>query len=256
MYNIGILIPTTSNNRNEWNTMRDTYLFHSVKSFLLSKERYDDNSYTFYIGYDDNDRIFANKEQQNELKRFESVFQKLSIQFYSMKNIPKGHLTKMWNHLFQQAYQDGCDYFYQCGDDIVYKTKGWCQSCIHMLELHNNIGITGPINNNPRILTQAMVSRKHMEIFGWFFPEEIINWCCDDWYNWVYQPDHFYPLVKHYCANVGGKPRYAIDNNKDFYKTQELLRKNTQELREKTMKLAISHKTIIENYIKDKNITM
>ena len=88
MYNIAILIPTTSNNRDEWNTMRDTYLFHSVKSFLLSKERYDDNSYTFYIGYDDNDRIFANKEQQNELKRFESVFQKLSIQFYSMKNIP------------------------------------------------------------------------------------------------------------------------------------------------------------------------
>ena len=96
-----------------------------------------------------------------------------------------------------------------------------------------------------------MVSRKHMEIFGWFFPEEIINWCCDDWYNWVYQPDYFYPLVKHYCANVGGKPRYAIDNNKDFYKNQELLRKNTQELREKTMKLAISHKTLI-----DKKITM
>ena len=149
------------------------------------------------------------------------------------------------------AYQGGYDYFYQCGDDILYKTKGWCQSCIHMLQLHNNVGITGPMNNNSRILTQAMFSRKHMEIFGWLFPEEIINWCCDDWYNWVYQPDHFYPLVKHYCANVGGKPRYTINNNKDFYKTQILLRKNTQELRDKTMQLVIAHKRILENYIKN-----
>ena len=251
MHKVAILIPTTSHNRNEWVTIKDTYLFHSVKSFLLSKGHYDDNVYRIYVGFDEDDRIFANKEQQNELKRFESVFQNLSIHFYSMKDIPKGHLTKMWNHLYQLAYQSGYDYFYQCGDDILYKTKGWCQSCIHMLQLHNNVGITGPINNNSRILTQAMVSRKHMEIFGWLFPEEIINWCCDDWYNWVYQPDHFYPLVKHYCANVGGKPRYIINNNKDFYRSQELLMKNTQELRDKTMQLANIHKTLI-----DKKITM
>ena len=249
MHKVAILILTTSHNRNEWITIKDTYLFHSVKSFLLSKGQYDDNAYRIYVGFDEDDRIFANKEQQNELKRFESVFQNLSIHFYSMKDIPKGHLTKMWNQLFQLAYQSGYDYFYQCGDDILYKTKGWCQSCIHMLQLHNNIGITGPINNNSRILTQAMVSRKHMEIFGWLFPEEIINWCCDDWYNWVYQPDHFYPLVKHFCANVGGKPRYTINNNKDFYRSQELLMKNTQELREKTMQLVIGHKRILENYI-------
>ena len=101
MHKVAILIPTTSNNRNEWNTMRDTYLFHSVKSFLLSKERYDDNCYRIYIGFDDNDRIFSNQQQQNELKRFETVFQNLSIHFVCMKDIPKGHLTKMWNHLFQ-----------------------------------------------------------------------------------------------------------------------------------------------------------
>ena len=29
----------------------------------------------------------------------------------------------MWNVLFKQAYDDGCDYFYQCGDDIEFKTK-------------------------------------------------------------------------------------------------------------------------------------
>ena len=54
------------------------------------------------------------------------------------------------------------------------------------LEENNNIGLTGPINNNSSILTQAFVSRRHMLIFGWFFPEEIKNWYCDDWYNIIY----------------------------------------------------------------------
>lgn len=26
----------------------------------------------------------------------------------------------MWNVLFQNAYDDSCDYLYQCGDDIVF----------------------------------------------------------------------------------------------------------------------------------------
>ena len=252
MYNIGLLIPTTSNNRNDWNNMKDTYLFHTIKSFLTSRQYQDENTYNIYIGYDEHDRIFSNIEQQNDLIRFEQVFKDIHFHFISMNGIPKGYLTIMWNRLFQKAYDDQCDYFYQCGDDILYKTKGWIQAGINTLQQHNNIGITGPMNNNQRILTQAMVSRKHMDIFGWFFPEEIINWCCDDWYNWVYQPNYFYPLKQHYAVNVGGQPRYIIDNNIDFHKSQELLTKKTKELREKTMKLANQHKTLIVNYIKDK----
>ena len=30
-----------------------------------------------------------------------------------MKNIKKGHLTVMWNVLFQKAYDEGCEYFFQ-----------------------------------------------------------------------------------------------------------------------------------------------
>ena len=101
-----------------------------------------------------------------------------------------------WNIIFLKAYQDSCDYFYQCGDDINFKTSGWINDSISILEQHNNIGLTGPINNNNYILTQAFVSRKHMEIFGYFFPENIINWGCDDWYNFVYKPDYFFPLSK------------------------------------------------------------
>ena len=108
-----------------------------------------------------------------------------------------------------------------------------------MLQQHNNIGLTGPINNNSRILTQAFVSRRHMEIFGWFFPEEIINWCCDDWYNWVYQPDYFYPLRQHFCSNQGGEPRYTINNTTNFLMNVQV---NTSALRQSTYVLSQKHK--------------
>ena len=55
-------------------------------------------------------------------------------------------------------------YFYQCGDDINFKGNNGVNDSKKNLQDNNNIGLTGPINN--RILTQAFVSRKHMEIFG------------------------------------------------------------------------------------------
>ena len=128
----------------------------------------------------------------------------------------------------------------------MFVTKNWVNDCISTLKKHNNIGLTGPINNNSRILTQAFVSRKHMEIFGWFFPEEIINWCCDDWYNLVYQPNHFFPLKQHFCSNQGGEPRYEIDNNVNF---RSEIQKNVIELRKKTVALAEKHKQLIGKYI-------
>ena len=135
------------------------------------------------------------------------------------------------------------------GDDITFKTKGWAKDSINELIKHNNIGLSGPINNNGRILTQAMVSRTHMDIFGWFFPPEIINWCCDDWYNWVYQPDHFYPAHSHYCSNDGGQPRYIINNDAAFTENRTTFNEKTQKLRADTFLLEQTHKKYIENYI-------
>ena len=83
-------------------------------------------------------------------------------------------------------------------------------------------GVVGPINNNPRILTQSFVSRKHKELFGYYFPPEIINWFCDDWINEIYKKiGHFYPLTQHFCNNVGGQPRYEINNETAFRLLQE-----------------------------------
>jgi hypothetical protein len=248
MNKIALLIPCTSKGRPEWNSIKDTYLFnYSLKSFLLTQNP--EYNYEFHIGYDYDDRIFSLKEQQDIINKFSLVFKNIQFFFTPFTNISKGHVTKMWNVLFKNAYDNECDYFYQCGDDISFKTKNWVKDSIEILKNNDDIGLSGPINNNNRILTQAMVSRKHMEIFGWFFPEEIINWCCDDWYNWVYQPNHFYPLNNHFCSNDGGNPRYDINNNSNF---KNDFRKNTENLRKSTFELAQTHKRKIDFFIKYK----
>ena len=129
----------------------------------------------------------------------------------------------MWNVLFKKAYDEKCDYFFQCGDDIEYKTKNWIKDCIEILKKNNNVGLTGPINNNARLLTQSFVSRNHMIMFNYYFPPEIINWFCDDWINEVYRCiGRFFPLKQHFCINMGGEPRYTI-NNQSYNNEKEFM---------------------------------
>jgi len=235
---IGIMIPCTSKGR-EWTSMRDTYLFQlTLKTFLSTMSPGHD--YVFYIGYDSDDPLFSCPKEQSYLSIFKSMVQ---IQFVVM-NHPKGYLTKIWNQLFRIAYADGCDYFFQCGDDIFFKTRGWINESIHVLQQHDNIGLTGPDNQNGRILTQSFVSRKHMDIFGEYFPESIINWCCDDWYNWVYE-GLLYPLRTHICTNEGGEPRYVINHDLEFIKDKQ---ENMHRLRKQVKDLAIRDRQKIKDY--------
>jgi hypothetical protein len=231
---IGVLIPCTSKGRDEWVDIKSTYLYNmTVKTlFMTQNDCYD---YTFYVGYDTGDRIFSNPAAHEEISRLSTVFKNMRFQFIDMKDVSKGHVTAMWNILFQRAYDTGCDYFYQCGDDIVFHTKGWTRDCIVKLESHDGYGLAGPINNNNRILTQAFVSRRHMEVFGFFFPEEIINWCCDDWYNETYYPTHLFPLRSHYCTNNGGAPRYTINNDPTY---EADVANKTMRLRQETSVIA------------------
>lgn len=208
---VGIIIPCTSYQRN-WATVEESYLYNvTLKTFLLTYDK--DHNYMFFIGIDRGDRIYDNEANKEKLTRFCSVMKNINIVFTYMDGITKGHLTVMWNVLFEKAYEDQCDYFFQCGDDIKFTTKGWINDCIKTLKDSDNIGLTGPINNNARILTQSFVSRKHMDLFGYYFPPEIINWCCDDWINFVYMKmNKFYPLRQHFCDNIGGRPRYQVNN--------------------------------------------
>ena len=247
---IAMLILATSKHRDSWITIKDSYLFNmTLKSFLLTHDK--EHEYIFYIGIDKDDRIFDKKHEQEQILNFNKVFKNIEFVFLTMENIEKGYVTLMWNKLFDDAYKRDCDYFYQCGDDMEFRTKGWINDCIKVLRSNNDIGLAGPINNNNRILTQAFVSRKHMDIFGWFFPKEIKNWCCDDWYNMVYHPNYLYPLRNHYAENLGGQPRYTINNDLHFTgNNNRIFSNNVNKLRSETQALANQHKDLIAKFIK------
>ena len=245
-----MLLISTSKGR-DWKCIKETYLYNIfIKSFLNSIVS--GNEYIVYIGIDKGDPILDKKEEQKLIERFSLIFKNVTFKFITFdKSVKKGHVSKMWNIVHKIAYDEGCDYFYQCGDDINFGKKGWVEDCINMLLKHDNLGLTGPINNNNRILTQSFVSRKHMEIFGYYFPPELLNWGIDDWYNYVYKPNYFYPLQNHYCSNDGGKPRYVIDGNPHFMKN---FQKNVTNLRKRAYDLAQEKKKLIQKYLeKTKN---
>jgi len=94
--------------------------------------------------------------------------------------------------------------------------KGWIEESIKTLQENGNIGMTGPknTNGNTRILTQCLVHRKHIDIFGFFFPEEIKNWYCDDWINDIYPRIRIPEMYT--CFNSGGEPRYTIEHSREL----------------------------------------
>ena len=226
--NIGIIIPTTTNNTN-WKTIKETHLYNIfLKSFLHKMcPKY---NYRIYLGIDSDDKIYSKKSEIDMILKFQEVFKNIKIIFVDMKGIKKGWVTQMWNRLFKNAYDDGCKYFYQCGDDIHFFHNNWITQSIEILKKNNDIGLTGPLDKawikscngdfSKYIHTQAFVSRKHMEIFGFFFPKAIKNWYCDNWITQVYLKSNcFYRLDKYHILNLGGKPRYTVVN-KNVYGNQ------------------------------------
>jgi len=246
-YKIGIIIPSTTKGINGCRDYKGTYLYKIfLKSFYNTYTLKCNNKtlyYTIYVVVDDDDKIYSNEEDIIKIKSFISLLKNVEIKFISSAGIPKGWVTKMWNRAFKQAYDDGCDYFYQCGDDIEFLDKDWVDISILTLEKNNNIGVTGPhdygreLKKQQRcsgwqnfIMTQTFVSRKHMEYFNFYFPPEIKNWFCDDWITYLYGSlKKCYPL-KCRIINRGGMPRYTPEGlGQDGIR----MRKFTNELIEK-----------------------
>ena len=220
-YKVGILIPTTTNMR-DWRELKETTFYNVfLKSFLTTYCK--NHVYTLYLVVDDDDKLWSKQEIKEQLSRFIGIMKNISIQFISTNGIPKGWVTHMWNRAFKYAYDDGCDYFFQSGDDIQFLNEKWVSNSIEHLLKNNNIGMTGPLDlgrikggskesqpgGNRFIQTQTFVSRNHYDIFGFYFPLEIKNWFCDDWITKVYYPKYFYQ-INNYIVNVGGKPRYEV----------------------------------------------
>lgn len=218
MYSVAFLVPITSN-KCKWKTIDDSYLSKRLLLTVLKTVPTEYN-YKFYFGIDKGEKIYTPEAIKQLFDKLPKKFNiKYDITVY--QDVENSHITRMWNILYQKAYQTGeFDYYYQCGDDTNLFNKGWLEEGIKQLKEMNDIGVVGPTiiqgSGIFRILTQVLISNKHYQIFGFLFPEEIKNWWCDDWINEIYQPNNIRFLKKHLCENISCKDpcqeRYIIKN--------------------------------------------
>ena len=82
-----------------------------------------------------------------------------------------------------------------------------------------------------RLLTQSFVHRTHYDIFGYYYPKEIMNWGIDDWITEIYGALNlsFYSPI-HSIANKGGEPRYDVVNERELW--NKLILRDIKKLKE------------------------
>lgn len=216
---VALMVPATSAFRPTWTSVFHTYM---LKLFLpgIRQVLSPNVEYRLYFGYDTGDRLFDNAKNRGRIRAFmKKMPVKMTYTEVELVGCEAGHVTKMWNMLFERAVSDGCDYFLQTGDDIQFKTKGWIQECIDYLKSNDGWGVIGPrqVNGASNLITQAFVSRRHWDTFGFFFPPAIKNWHCDNWITNMYAPSLCNILQDHFFVNSSfneknsKRERYVVD---------------------------------------------
>ena len=210
--NIGIIIPTTSNKRNYTNVENIDFFNIMYKSFLKTMDKNKKYNYNFYLAYDDDDTYYINNKEKI-ITHFKSLNPDNNIELHCVSNM-KSKVGQIWSHLANIAKEKN-HFLYQLGDDIELLSTGWEDKFITNLQETNYIGVTGPFDvNQPRFLTQTFVHRIHLEIFGSYFPPQIVNWYIDNWIQDVYGGKQDRSIN---VRNKGGPPRYNVLDNRSNY---------------------------------------
>jgi hypothetical protein len=87
-------------------------------------------------------------------------------------------LVYLWNMLFLESFEQGCDYFHHITSDVDFASTpgvgmGWMNHFIQLLLQNDNIGMIG---NELEINTMPFVSRTHLSAFhGIFYPRILKN---------------------------------------------------------------------------------
>jgi hypothetical protein len=162
-----------------------------LKTFIptVSEEEWSRFDFGLYVGYDHGDPLLDGDKGDFKVALNAATSDRPIHVKYSKLPTSKW-LSWIWNVLFVAAMKDQCDYFYQVNDDITMDGTGWVTHFTSSLEQNNGIGVAGHSDDRWKcgLLTQAFVSRKHYDIFGYFFPLEIRDWFTDNWISVVYGP--------------------------------------------------------------------
>lgn len=229
-YKIGLLVPSTTNKTDkqiENMTLLTTFLPSLIAS--INPRRRDE--YVLYLGYDIGDEVYDNKEQMKVVSdkiRALVIGKPITVKCYRMNNDKKS-VVSLWNRLYKLAYDEGCDYFYQLGDDIRFEPVAWAEPFITKLKEYGDVGVVGPqdrVEIYRRIMTQSFVSRKHYEIFGYYYPDVFKNWFSDNWITDVYDLDRSFVFqnigIRNCLAGGFKQQRYEIDYNAQHILKEEV----------------------------------
>lgn len=172
------IIPSTSRKMN-YNEVESctllNVLYDSLKKIDISK-------YTFLIGIDDNDEFY--------LKNIEEIKKRLpnNFHFKFYDNYDKSYVCIV-NQLANTAIQEyNAEYLYIFADDLNVFKLDFIDTFIDYFKQHENIALGWGIDdNNPYMCTHPFLSKRHVEIFGYFYPPSIKNWSCDVWAEKLYE---------------------------------------------------------------------
>lgn len=249
---IALVVPMTSRGTDMGTVEQSPFWFNLFASFMESIDwNTNKHDFTFYLGLDHGDLVYDTGDAWGDLRKsflkntrraltwlnYDNSTQRAVLQnrlhlklmhFDGLQGAPSQVVVGLVN----QAFADGCDYFFQVNDDTVIVSTHWADSFVNALAsnpVHPNLGITGPVDtNNDRILTHAFAHRTHIEIFGSFFPAAFKNWWSDDWISTVYGSLHTFRqydvLVTHNVQSqkTGAFNRYAVDESAQFSLRREL----------------------------------
>jgi len=221
---IAVLIPVKSKPeyKNKF-VLSDLYIYF-CKSFF--KYYSSVHSYTIYLGYQDDDELYSNKDEQENINRFMSIMKNTKVKMIPFNDYYKGNVVGVWNDLFQLSSKEH-DYFIQCGSDILFNDSNFVNEAINKLKNNNGYGVVGlqdlgrlRFNPNDKLLTQSIVSKKHLYIFNFYYPPELTNWSSDDFMTEIYEPHNWVLRLRQGFYNMGGAPRYKIQ--KYHHETKEM----------------------------------
>lgn len=228
---VAVLVATTSARRN-WIRTADS-LFVNILLPALERENkreHGKSECTVFLGFDHGD-LFYEKHIEEIVCLGKTKGVKIIV--VSMENKRKSPVDA-WNWLYNaaMAHQDPeFEYFFQTGDDIEFLREGIIDELVDALE-NKKFRMTWPRDvNNPTVLaTQAFVTRKHHEVFGYFFDPRIENWYCDNWITRIYMDTKTCgEIVKDAVRNAGGEPRYAIVSpSRQFF--EQLVREGVEKI--------------------------
>lgn len=217
-----MLVPCTSRGKG-WKSLEESFLYRRTHETAISTNREamgrGQITFKWFLAVDPDEEIYT---QEN----CDKAWPHESFDVTRLRMEVPGDICFLWNWLFRHAFEAQCDYFYQVGDDIQFyesSCENWVMRSINLLVENMNVGITGPVSHHTILkLTQAMVSRLHFKIFGYFFPPSFRNFGVDQWSNQVYQGKDYMPIEDAKYMNVSGTPRYDTTVYNGHYSVWDL----------------------------------